>query len=85
MKKDWNSHIGAKNPIDVTQAFLPPENPFSSPCQTKSTNEKDAVMCDFRWGENPGQGLSFAVGCCGALFLWFSRRKFVVQFAQSGI
>src|SRR5208337_3940710 len=36
--------------------------------QTKSTSEKGAVMCDFRWGANPGWGLSFAVGCCGAPF-----------------
>ena len=25
-------------------------------------------MCDFRWGTNPGWGLSFAAGCCGAPF-----------------
>jgi hypothetical protein len=36
--------------------------------QTKSTSEKGAVMCYFRWGANPGWGLSFAVGCCGAPF-----------------
>src|SRR5208337_271389 len=36
--------------------------------QTKSTSGKGAVMCDFRWGANPGLGLSFAVGCCGAPF-----------------
>jgi len=26
-------------------------------------------MSDLRWGANPGWGLSFVVGCCGAPFI----------------
>jgi len=36
--------------------------------QTKSTSEKGAVMCDFKCDTNPGWGLSFVAGCCGAPF-----------------